>query len=391
MGINVKKTPTVSCSLLIVNCMILGVLLRKELLQLRRNPFLPKLLVAFPLMVLLVMPWTMQMDIKNVHLTVLDNDQSSLSLRIRSHLSASSYFIDAGTYPDYQSASDAMDRSEVDVIVSIPQGFERNMLSEDRDPVLIEANGVNAMKGQLGIQYAMQTLYSTLKEYQAEHGLTTSLTEGQISVKEMYNPTGNVKFYMLPAIMIIVILLICGFMPALSIVMEKESGTIEMVNVTPVSRIEYILAKLIPYWVAGEVIFCEAMLLAGCFYGLWPLGGWSALITIIPASLLFVLVMSSFSLFIANVSDNLQQAVMLMFFFMMNFMLLSGILTPISSMPHGFRYITYLLPPRYIIHIMRSVYLKDTLLTELWPDFLALAIIASLFIFIAIRTYKKQS
>jgi len=370
--------------------MVLGVLLRKELLQLKRNPFLPKLLVAFPLMVLLVMPWTMQMDIKHLKISVVDNDKSSLSLRMRSHIKASPYFEEGEQYANYAAASAAMDDNLVDVIVTIPEGMERNMMMPSPKPILIEANGVNAMKGQMGLQYVMQAIYSTYREVNEESGVAMSEGKPEVVVQERYNETGNARYYMLPAIMIIVILLVCGFIPSLSIVMEKESGTIEMVNVTPVTKWEYILAKLIPYWVAGEAIFLETMLLTGWIYGLWPLGGWSALLTIVPASLLFVLVMSSFSLCIANVSDTLQQAVLLMFFFLMNFMLLSGILTPISSMPEGFRYITYLFPPRYIISIMRAVYLKDTTMPELWGDFLALVILAGVFVVIAVRTYKKR-
>lgn len=369
--------------------MILKVLLKKELLQLKRNVFLPKLLVAFPLLVLLLMPWTMQMDTKNIHLTIVDEDHSSVSQRLQSHLKASDYFIVEDPYIDYLHASEAMDRNEVDVVVSIPRHFEQRLSSDHPKSILIEANGVNAMKGQMGIQYVMQSFRSTMKEVQAEKGISNS--ESLLLTQSRYNETGNAKHYMLPAIMIIVILLVCGFLPALSIVTEKEAGTIEMMNVTPVKPLEFILSKLIPYMVAGEAIFLEAMLLTGLIYGLWPADGWSSLWAIIPASLLFVLVMSSFSLWIANVSDTLQQAVLLMFFFLMNFMLLSGILTPISSMPEGFRYITYILPPRYIIEIMRSVYLKGATIADLWTHYLALSGIAVLFIILSIRTYHKQN
>lgn len=369
--------------------MILGVLLKKELLQLKRNVFLPKLLIAFPILVMLVMPWVMQMDVKNIRLTVVDQDHSSLSQRLQSHLSASDYFMVADPYPDYTLASAAMDRDEVDVIVSIPRHFEKNLLIGNVRPILVEANGVNAMKGQMGLQYVMQSLRSTLSEIQMEQGLPSQ--EVELQIQNRYNETSNAMHYMLPAIMIIVILLVCGFLPSLSIVMEKEDGTIEMMNVTPIKPMDFILAKLIPYMIAGELIFLEAMLFTGWIYGLWPIQGWASLWAIVPASLLFIIVMSAFSLCIANVSSTLQQAVLLMFFFLMNFMLLSGILTPIASMPEGFRYITYVLPPRYFIEIMRSVYLKGTSIAEQWPNYVALLGIALFFILLAIKTYHKQN
>lgn len=364
----------------------LPVLIKKELIQFRRNSFLPKLVMTFPLMVMLVMPWVTQLDIKNIRIAVIDDDRSSLSRRTISHITASDYFIYTDQYPDYHNAINAMDMNQIDVLVCIPSGFESGILSGVPKQILIEANGVNAIKGQQGIQYVVQSLAKTLKEKQYEAGMPFS--DDVIVVQNRYNETQNAQFYMIPALMIILILLLCGFLPALNIVSEKENGTIEQINVTPVGRFEFILAKLIPFWVMGLLVFSVAILLAHWVYGLYPVGSFA---TIYAGAILFTVIMSATGVTIANVADNMQQSVFLVFFFMLIFMLMSGLLTPVSSMPDSVRWISYLCPPRYFINIMRSVYLKGTTFTELWADFTALTLIASLFTAVAILTYKKQN
>ena len=169
---------------------------------------------------------------------------------------------------------------------------------------------------------------------------------------------------------------------------KKESGTIEQINVTPVSRFTFTLAKLLPYWLIGLFVLTVAMCLAWAVYGLTPEG---AVGSIYLGAILFILTISGFSLTIANYSETMQQTMFVMFFFIMIFMLMSGLLTPIDSMPAWARKITVVLPPRYFVEILRSVYLKGATLAELWSNYLALGIFATLFNTLAAVTYKKQA
>ncbi len=368
---------------------MLRVLLKKEIIQFWRNSFLPKLMFAFPVLVMLIMPWLMRMDISGVKLTVIDNDHSSLSRHIVSHLRATSYFTWVEGFADYTAAVRAMDGGDVDVIVQIPENLEKNLVNGALSkPIAIEANGVNAMKGGLGTQYSMQVIAAQLKSYMPS-GLEADKTSASLlSIENRYNPTQNARYYMTPAIMIIVILLICGFLPALNIVSEKEAGTMEQMNVMPVSAGQFILAKLIPYWVMGFFIFSVCVLLAWLVYGLVPVGH---LWVILLGAVLFIMVMSAFSVFLANISDTLQQTIFMMFFFLLIFMLLSGLLTPIESMPVPVQYISKLFPPGYFIRIMRSVYLRGSTFIELWPQFAQLSVMTLFFGFLAVKTHKKQS
>ena len=355
---------------------MMKVLLRKEMIQFRRNKFLPRLMFAFPIIVMLVMPWVMQMDVKNIRITVVDPTNSDFARDVREHISASPYFI-YSDYNDHNAAIEAMDADKLDVIMTIPKGYEKLRVTGTPDPILIEANGVNQMKGTQGMQYAMQTIMP-----QTAAAATSSVF--------LFNPTQNARLYMTPALMIIVLLLICGFLPALNIVGEKENGTIEQINVLPISRMEFILAKLIPYWVMGLLVFAVTMLLGYLVYGLWPVEGWIGVLTILAGALLFIMTMSAFSVCVANISNTYQQAIFTMFFFLLCFMLLSGLLTPIASMPKIVQYISMLFPPRYIIDIMRSVYLRGSSMAMLWGDYAALTAMAAVLAAVAIFTYKRQ-
>lgn len=363
------------------------VLLQKEFLQISRNSFLPKLIIAFPVMVMLIMPMIMTMDVRNVNVAVVDLDSSTASRRIASHIGASEYLTLKQTTAEYHLALGALERGEVDVIVQIPDNYERNMEGVKKERISIIANAVNATKGGMGMQYVVQTIVSSVRQLRGEKGVGLGAGE-LVTVENRYNLTLNYRHYMIPALMIILFILICGFLPALSIVGEKESGSIEQINVTPVSRFTFTLSKLVPYWIIGLFVVTVAMVVARLVYGLAPVGSiWA----IYFGAAFFILTISGFSLTIANFSDTIQQTMFVMFFFVMVFMLMSGLLTPVDSMPLWAQRFTLILPPRYFVEILRSVYLKGATVAELWTNYLALAIFAFIFNILAAVTYKKQS
>ena len=362
------------------------VLLQKEFLQIRRNSFLPRLIVAFPILVMLLMPLIMTMDVRNVNVAMVDLDRSGTSRRIASHIEASEYLTLVQTTAEYPLTLKALEQGDIDVIIQIPNHFERDMAVSIPERISITANAVNATKGSMGMQYVIQTIARTLKELRAEKS-PMNLSE-TITIENRYNPTLNYRHYMIPALMIILFILICGFLPALSIVGEKESGSIEQINVTPIPRLTFILSKLTPYWIIGLFVVTIAMIVARLVYGLTPIGSIGA---IYLGAILFILTISGFSLTIANFSETMQQTMFVMFFFIMTFMLMSGLLTPVDSMPEWAQRFTLILPPRYFVEILRSIYLKGTTITELWTNYVVLGIFAVLFNSLAAITYKKQA
>ena len=227
---------------------------------------------------------------------------------------------------------------------------------------------------------------TTLHQWQADNGPVASIPT--VTVKNSYNPTLNFRNFMIPALLIILLIIICGFLPALNLVSEKESGTIEAMNVTPVGRFTFVLSKLIPFWVAAIFVITVGMLTGWLVYDLWPEGSvWD----IYVASILFSLVMSGLGVAIANRSATMLQAIFVMFAFIMIFQLMGGLFTPISSMPQWAQIVTYAVPPRYFNEIIRAIYLKGASMSDLWTQYVCLAGIAVLISLFAAWSYKKRA
>ena len=346
--------------------MTLKYLIQKEFLQIRRNAFLPKLIIMFPIVIMCVMPWVMQMEVKNIVVDVVDIDHTVESQRLVQQIAASNYFIFGGQKATYAEAIKDIEKGRVDVILEIRDG-----------KYLIAANAVNGTKGSMGSAYLSQILRGS-----------SSFLLPPSSTTTLYNKGQNYKLFMIPALFAIVMMLMTGFLPTLNIVGEKEAGTIEQINVTPVSKWSFILAKLIPYWLIALFVITVCLLLAWFVYGITPAG---------PVWLIYVLAMllalffSSFGLIVSNYSDTMQQAMFVMWFFVVSIMLLSGLFTPTRSMPQWAYLTTYINPMHYFIDAIRTVFIRGGGLHETAHQVLALAGIGTLMGCWAVQSYKKNS
>lgn len=363
---------------------VLKYLIEKEFKQFGRNPFIIRLALLFPIMVMLIFPWVATLDITGVNIDIVDNDRSETSKKLIEKIEASTYFKLHAMEQEYRFAFENMKYGKSDIILEIPEGFEKDLINGVPCQAGVFANAVDGTKGALGSSY----LASIVNGFAAEQSGTVQEMPVKIKVQNRYNPTLNYRFYMIPAIMIILIILICGFLPALNIVSEKEIGTIEQINVTPVGKYQFILAKMIPFWIMGITAFSLCFALAYWIYGLIPAG---SLLTVYGASLIFVLAMSGMGLIISNYSATMQQSMFLMFFFVMIFLLMSGLFTPVSSMPDWAQWIAVFNPPRYIVEIMRGVYLKGSSFADLKPQFAALTAFAVFLSAWAILSYRKRN
>jgi ABC-2 type transport system permease protein len=359
-------------------------LLEKEVKQIRRNAFVPKILVAMPLAMMLVFPWAANQEVRDAGLVVVDGDGSTTSRRLVEKVSSSGFFRLTDVAPTYPAALESVEAGRADVILEIAPGFERDLARGEPGRVLIAANAVNGMKGALSGSY----LSSILGEYPGESGAsTTTAALPRVIPQYRFNPTLDYKVFMVPALMVMLLTLLCGFLPALNIVAEKEAGTIEQINVSPVPRRQFILAKLIPYWFIGFLQLGLCVVLAGLVYGLWPQG---SLLTIVFAAGIYILVVSGVGLVISNYSDTMQQAMFVMFFFVLILLLISGLFTPVRSMPAWAQAIAAVNPLKYFIEIMRMVYLKGSGIGQLGWQLAALAGFAVVFNSWAVASYRKN-
>ncbi|MCD8301650.1 MAG: ABC transporter permease [Prevotellaceae bacterium] len=357
--------------------------------QFLATPILPALTIMLPIVINFLMPLVSTMEVKNVKLGVVDHDRSVLSSRLIDQISESTYFHLTDYSDTYAGALDQLSIGRCDVIIEIPDGMERDLMAGRNVDVFMSANAVNNTKGTMGTGYLSNIISDFTTELQEAAGTAISAASpASIQIQYRYNPHLNFRLFMVPAMMTMVLILLCGFIPTLNIVTEKSNGTIEQINVSPVSKLEFILAKVVLYGLMGLVSLSLALLIGHFVYGIGAYGGY---FEIYVAAVLFLLFMSGFGMIVSNVSDTILQAIFTMFFFVMIFLLMSGLFTSISSMTPWAQYITYALPTRYFIESMRSICLKGSTFADLHFNFLMLAGFAVLSNTVAILTYKKQS
>lgn len=379
-------------------------LIEKEFKQLFRNSFLPRLILVFPCMIMILMPWAMNLEIRNVSLNIVDNDHSVTSRRLVDKISASTYFRLTALPDSYDEALKNVEAGDADIILEIPRDFEKDCTVGRSPHVLIAANAVNGTKGSLGGSYLSNIIQSYASEVVVlpargdTPGDVSGMANSQLSTPNsqsstnyttlnLFNPNLNYKLFMVPALMVMLLTLICGFLPALNIVSEKEVGTIEQINVTPVGKFTFILAKLFPYWLIGFVVLTICFILAWLLYGILPVGHF---LVIYFFAILFVLSMSGLGLVISNHSATMQQAMFVMWFCMLILILMSGLFTPISSMPEWAQAITIFNPLKYLMQVMRMVYLKGSGFTDMLPQLGALLAFVLFFNVWAVRSYRKR-
>lgn len=370
---------------------MLRYLLEKEFKQLVRNRFLPRIIVIMPLMVLLVFPLVANFEVKNLNLSIVDNDVSPWSQRLVQKVASSGYFRVTDVSPTFRQGLASVESETADVILNIPPRFERDLVREGQAQVLIAANTVNGTKGGLGSAYLSSIVMDFNDDIRAE--LAPAQAAAGVPVLEVvpqyrFNPYLEYRVFMVPALMVMMLTMLCGFLPALNIVGEKEKGTIEQMNVTPVKRRTFILSKLIPYWVTGFAVLSICFLVAWLAYGQVPAGSFA---TIYLFGAVFVLAISGLGLVISNYATSIQQAMFMMFFFIVSLIFLSGLYTPVSSMPDWAQTLSIFSPLKYLILVMRQVYLNGSSAGELLTPFLALCGFALFFNGWAVVSYKKSA
>ncbi|MBO4813505.1 MAG: ABC transporter permease [Muribaculaceae bacterium] len=361
--------------------MTLKYLIQKEFIQIRRNAFLPKLIVMFPIVIMCVMPWVMSMEVKNIRVDVVDNDRTQQSQQLVHSIEASNYFIFNGQKASYQAALSEIEKGKADMVLVIPPDYSRDLATGQQPQVLIAANAVNGTKGAMGSAYLTQIVTT--------HAMPTAAAiQAQVSTLTLYNKGQNYKLFMIPALFAIVMMLMTGFLPTLNIVGEKEAGTIEQMNVTPVPKWAFILAKLIPYWLIALFVVTVSLLLAWAVYGITCAG---SIVWIYVLAMLLALFFSSFGLIVSNYSDTMQQAVFVMWFFVVCILLLSGLFTPTRSMPAWAYATTYVNPMHYFIDAIRTVFIRGGGFSAIAHQVGALLGIGIIMAIWAVMSYKKNS
>ncbi|ACT96831.1 ABC transporter permease [Dyadobacter fermentans] len=366
-------------------------LLRKEFRQIFRDKSIVAMIFFMPMVQLILMPLAADYEVRNINLSVVDRDKSPYSQKLISKIVASGYFRLTGYNASFREAFGLIESDEADLILEIPSDFERNLIREDHEKLFVAVNAINGTKASLGGSY----LGSIIGDFNADirMQLVTPPRFSQFPMIDVvasnwFNPVLNYKVFIVPGILAILVTMVGGFLSALNIVKEKEIGTIEQINVTPIKKHIFILGKLIPFWVLANIVFTIGLLVARFVYGIVPVGSLLTLYAFISVYLLAVL---GFGLLVSTFCDTQQQAMFIMFFFMMLFILLGGLFTSIDSMPEWAKAITRINPVRYMIEVMRMVILKGSSFKDVLPHVGIVSLMAAILNSWAILNYKKTN
>ncbi|MDD4748100.1 MAG: ABC transporter permease [Salinivirgaceae bacterium] len=367
-------------------------LLKKEFLQIFRNKTVLKLIIALPLMQLLILPLAADFEIKNINIAIVDNDLSPMSQQLTSTIAASGYFkiIDSGN--SYKIAFQQIENDKADLILQIPQNFEREMVREQSGNLFIAVNAINGAKANVGSVYLNRIIMefnANIRTKLVGNTQNATLQSMEITSQFRFNKYLNYRLFMVPGILVMLVTLVGTYMCALNLVREKEIGTIEQINVTPIRKHHFILGKLIPFWIIGVFVFSVGLfIVAYPVYGVIVRGSIAVLYSYLSIYLVAVL---GIGLLISTYSTNQQQAMSLAFFFLMIFFLMSGLFTPIDGMPDWAKWITRFNPVTYFIDVMRMVVMKGSGFVDLKVHFLVTIGFALFFNTWAIWNYRKTS
>lgn len=367
-------------------------LLQKEFRQILRNKTLLPMIFVLPLVQLLILPLAADYEVKNISISIVDHDHSTYARELVSKISASGYFKINDYGSSYNNAFRQLERDRSDLILEIPQGFEKNIVRENMQKVFIAVNAINGVKANLGGAYLNRIIMNynndiRLKWMQPQRFSMAPTIE--IASSNWFNPFMNYRFFMVPGILVVLVTMVCVYMCSLNIVKEKEVGTIEQINVTPIKKYQFILGKLIPFWIMAMVVFSIGLfVVARLIYGIVPLG---SILLLYGFLAVYLVALLGLGLLISTYSETQQQAMSVAFFFIMIFLLMSGLFTPIDSMPGWARVIAGCSPVTYFIEATRMIVLKGSGFQDVKNHMGIIVIFAFIFNTWAIINYKKTS
>ncbi|HNR40783.1 MAG TPA: ABC transporter permease [Bacteroidales bacterium] len=366
-------------------------LIRKEFLQIFRDKFIGKAIFGVPIVQMLILVPAVTFEIRNVNLCVIDMDMSAESAKLINRLEGSTFFRIKFTTFSENEANQLLHRNKCDMVLQIPLGFAKNLGAGKPGRIMASVNAINAVSAQLSWAYLNGVIRDHNMNIAAENpGLFSgsAFSQTDVSNRYWYNEKLNYKYFMLPGILGILVTAIAFLLAGLNLVREKEIGTIEQINVTPIKKYQFITAKMVPFFLIGLVDLALGLLLGKLFFRI-PFEGSIALLFMCSA--IFMISVLGLALFISTFSSTQQQFMFVAFFFMIVFILMSGIFTPVESMPGWAQKFNLINPLTYLMRINRMVMLKGSAFGDISREICSMIVIAIAFTFIAVRRYRKTA
>lgn len=370
---------------------VLKFLLQKEFRQIFRDPSIYRVLFLAPIAQLLILPLAANYQIKNINLAVVDHDHSQYSQILTNKIVSSGYFRLKDYSATFPQALQSVGLDKADIVLEIPNHFQRDLIKENEANLFVAANAINGIKAGLGaayIQQIIQNFNQTVRMKWIQFPRFNPLPVIDVEYSNWYNPNMSYPYFMVPGILVMLITIIGSNFAALNIVKEKELGTIEQINVSPIKKTYFILGKLIPFWILALVVLTAGLTIARIVYHIIPLGQY---LTIYIFSAIYLLAILGLGLLLSTYAQTQQQSFLVAFFLIMIFNLMSGLFTPVESMPQWAQVITWFNPVTYFVEVMRMVILKGSGLADIRNQIFAVLGFAVFFNGWAILNYRKRS
>jgi len=363
-------------------------LVRKEFLQIFRDKLIGKAIFAVPVVQMLILVPAVTFEIKSSEICVIDIDKTSESRGLLGQLEGSTFFKIPYMASSEKEANDLLHEDKCDLILQIPSGFGKDLGLGRPARVMVSVNAINAMTAQLSWAYLNGVLRDYNRNIVTDKVGLIPVSQIQITNRYWYNETLNYNYFMLPGILGILVVAIAFLLAGLNLVKEKEMGTIEQINVTPVRKYQFILAKMIPFLIIGLVDLAIGLAIGKVTFHI-PFEG--SLLLMFLGAAIFMVAALGLALFISSFSGTQQQFMFVAFFFLIIFILMSGIFTPIESMPAWAQKIDLANPVVYLMRINRMVMLKGSTFSDLSREIYSLVGIAVVFTVFAVIRYRKTA
>ncbi|MEP6732845.1 MAG: ABC transporter permease [bacterium] len=364
-------------------------LLRKEFLQIFRDRFMLRLSIILPILQLLILSSAATFEVKRARVYVVDRDHSAASRALVDRLQASRRFVVVGASPSMDKADESMLRRQVEMIIGIPIDFERDIVRTHSASVQLVLNAEDGATAGVTQSYAAQIIAAYARERGSD---ITPLAKSQPTIdaraRGWYNPELNYRDYMVPGILVQLVTVVGTLLTAMNIVREKELGTLDQLSVTPLSQGVFIAAKLIPLWLIALLELALGLLVARFVFHVPMIG---SLTLVFAAAGLYLIAALGIGLFVSTLAGTQQQAMFVTFFILMIYLLMSGLFTPIRSMPEWAQWITQVNPVKHFIGIMRAVLLKGAGVGDVLQPLGALAVFGVVVLTLAVRQYGRST
>ncbi len=368
----------------------IGIILRKEFRQIFRNKTMLPLIFVMPFVQLLVLVNAATTDMKHIRMVLVDQDHSSVSRQLSDKFTHSPFFRMTGHEYSQEKAERSMMRNKSDLIVVIPRNFEKDLYRTGKSTLQLQVDAINGMTAGLINAYSTQIISGYNLELLSSNGQNVFQVQKPASINInysfWYNSELKFKYYMVPGILVILLTVISMILSSLNLVREKEQGTIEQINVTPIRKYQFIIGKLVPFWIIALFELAFGLILGRILFHI-PIEG-SLLLLFAFASVYLVAIMG-LGLLNSTISQSQQQAMFVNFFFMITFVLMSGIFTPAESMPHWAQQVNILNPLSYFMRVIRMILLKGSGWHDIQADFIGITVFAICSVSLATWRYRK--